>query len=636
MGSRDRELAGLLSQFASTMLTDFPIQAILDQLVQSIVDTLPITAAGVTLISASKEPHYIAASNESALRFERLQTFAEQGPCLLAYTSGEAVTIPNIDVEGRFPRFGPAAQSAGMVAAFAFPLRHGDGRLGALDLYCDSPGPLSTADLATAQTLADVTAAYVLNAQAREEARQACDLFRDSSLHDSLTGLPNRLLLQQRLEHAAQRGSRSHTNAAVLFADLDRFKDVNDTHGHQIGDELLVAVADRLSGLVRPGDTLARVSGDEFVFLCEDLHAAADIEVLAPRIKDAFAAPFTVSGLELSISASVGMAYAGPGEAISGQLLVDADIAMYQAKRTGAGGQEIVDIRDAPQRAARTTLEQDLQAAFSQEKLDLAYQPIVRAADGLVTGVEALLRWMHPERGPIPAVNVIDIAEANGLIGDLGTWVLRRGCSQRTQWLRDNPGQPLDLAVNVSARQLLGPGFVSTVVDVLAETGMDPRALVLEMTETVLIEDAERAMTVLADLKELGIRLALDDFGTGYCSLSYLRNFPVDILKIDRAFTAAITSDRKTEAIIAAVTALAHELELDVIAEGVETLTQNTKLLEIGCESAQGFWYAAGLPAAELSALLGAHTRAALHLPSTHPDPTQTSRPNSAPLVPAT
>ena len=341
------KLSSVLSEFARTLITDFPIQGILDHLVERIVEVLPVTSTGVTLISPGMAPRYIAASDESALRFERLQTDIGQGPCLVAYTSGEAVSIPDLGADDRFPRFAPAALAAGLAAVFTFPLRHGDGRLGALDLYRDTPGELDPHDMDAAQTMADVAAAYLLNAQARDEARATSERFHHDALHDPLTGLANRVLLQERLEHASERRKRSHTNAAILFADLDRFKHVNDTHGHPIGDELLVAVAHRLSNLVRSGDTLARFSGDEFVFLCEDLHSIDDAEILAKRIDAAFVEPFELADATITIpmSASVGIAFAGPGEAFTNELVVQADMAMYQAKRNGGSGHQLIDMR---------------------------------------------------------------------------------------------------------------------------------------------------------------------------------------------------------------------------------------------------------------------------------------------------
>lgn len=368
---RDRlnSLVSVLSEFASTVLTDFSLQEILDHLVKRVVELLPVTAAGVTLISSDRAPQEVAASSEAALRFERLQTELGQGPCIAAYRSGEPSAVPDLAGAQGFPEFGPAALEAGMVAVFAFPLRHAGGCLGALDLYRNTSGTLAPEDLAVAQTLADVTTSYLLNAQAREKALQAADRFRDSALHDPLTGLANRVLLQERLDHAALRASRNGSTTAVLFADLDRFKLINDTYGHAVGDQVLAAVAARLSALVRPGDTLARVSGDEFVFLCEDLAQTSDVEVLTARIGAAFAEPFELAELVLTVSASVGAAFSGPGEAVTNQLMLDADTAMYQAKRRAAAN-TIVDLLtasdDGPARRS-ASLEERLNATEMED-----------------------------------------------------------------------------------------------------------------------------------------------------------------------------------------------------------------------------------------------------------------------------
>ena len=609
------KLSSVLSEFARTLGTDFPIQRILDHLVERIVDVLPISAAGVTLISAGRTPRYIAASDASALRFEKLQTEVRQGPCLTAYDTGEAVAVPDLVVDDQFPRFAPPAMEAGLAAVFTFPLRHGDGRLGALDLYRTTPGALDGEDMEAAQTLADVTAAYLLNAQAREEAHATATRFHHIALHDPLTGLPNRLLLEQRLEHASRRASRSHSNAAVLFADLDKFKEVNDTFGHQIGDELLVAVARRLAGLVRPGDTLARVSGDEFVFLCEDLTNAADVEILARRIDDAFLEPFMLADTALAISASVGMAYAGPGKDISEQLVDEADMAMYQAKRKGGGRHQIIDIREAIQTDDRNSLERDLRVALDEGQLDVAYQPIVRNTDGLVTGVEALLRWTDPQRGAVSPMAMVAVAEQSGLIDEIGVWVLEHSCVDHGRWLEVHPGSRLDLAVNVSTRQLMSPEILPTLRSVLDRTGMEPTSLILEMTESIFIEDGERAIAVLTQLRELGIRLALDDFGTGYSSLEYLRRLPVDIVKIDQRFIADIDLASTGGAIVAAVTDLAHVFGLTVTAEGVETESQRDAVGTIGCESAQGYFFARPMAASAFASQLDADRTNPFRLP---------------------
>ncbi|MDQ1585371.1 MAG: hypothetical protein QOH80_736 [Actinomycetota bacterium] len=601
---QEDKLSAVLSEFARTMVTDFRIQSILDRLVERIVDVLPITGAGVTLISPGIAPQYVAASDEAALRFERLQTELGEGPCLTAYSTGKAVEVPDLASDGRFPRFGPQAVDAGMAAVFTFPLHHGEESLGALDLYRDTPGELSSAALYAAQTLADVVAAYLLNATAREHSLEATARFRDIALHDALTGLPNRVLLQQRVTHAAQRAQRSHSTAAVLFADLDRFKNVNDTHGHSVGDELLVAVAQRLSALVRPGDTLARVGGDEFVFLCEDLAHPSDVESLAERIEATFELPFVLPHAELLVTASVGIAYAGPGEAVTHQLVLDADTAMYQAKRRGGATHQVIDLRAAQRTHERNRLERDLRFAMHRFELDVAYQPIVRTSDGALTGVETLLRWTHPARGLIPAPEAIAAAEQSGLIATVGAWVLERGCRDWVAWREDHPTRHFDLSVNIAAGQLMGPGLASTVARILESTGMDPAALVLEVTEGVFVGDGDRALRVLSDLKMLGVRLALDDFGTGYCSLNYLRRFPVDIVKIDRTFVADLGKDPAASAIVAAVTHLSHVLGLRVTAEGVETEDQREELLSLGCELSQGYLYSEPRSVAQMSVLL--------------------------------
>ena len=330
----ERQLSDVLSDFARTMLTDFPIQGILDQLVRRIVEIMPITGAGVTLISESSSPHYVAASDGAALRFEELQTVFDEGPCIIAYRTGEAVAVADLSKEDRFPHFIPQALEAGLAAVFTFPLRHGDSQLGALDLYRDTPGPLDDDAMVVAQTLADVTSAYLVNAQARSDLVHTAAHAQSTALHDALTGLPNRTLLIERVQHALLSRRRSGKLVAILFIDLDGFKKVNDTSGHQVGDDLLVAVSTRLTNLLRPGDTLARLSGDEFVIVCTDLDAEDQIEGLATRLDVAIATPFDLSGQDVKLSASIGIAFAGQGNDPE-QLLHKADIAMYQAKRGG-------------------------------------------------------------------------------------------------------------------------------------------------------------------------------------------------------------------------------------------------------------------------------------------------------------
>jgi diguanylate cyclase (GGDEF)-like protein len=349
----ERQLSEVLSEFARTMVTDFPIQAILDRLTERIVDILPISAAGVTLISAGSEPRYIAATNGSALCFEQLQTELGDGPCLAAFHDGVAISVPDLRTEGRFPLFTPRALEAGLAAVFTFPLHHDDHRLGALDLYRDRPGPLGSAAMTAAQTLADVTGAYLINAQARADLQQASERLREISLHDGLTGLPNRMLMAELVGSALARSRRSGLNSALLFVDLDRFKAVNDMFGHSIGDELLVAVAKRLPEVLRPGDSVGRLSGDEFVVVCEDLPSLTQADQIGERLTAAVARPVALSGVELRVTASVGIALIGPSSQSASEVLHAADLAMYEAKRAGPGVHRVLDLRFEPTTTAR-------------------------------------------------------------------------------------------------------------------------------------------------------------------------------------------------------------------------------------------------------------------------------------------
>jgi len=600
-----QELSEVLSEFARTMVTDFPIQAILDHLVVRIVDVLPVSGAGVTLIAPHSDPRYVAASDDTALRFEELQSEVGEGPCLAAYESGEAVCVADLGDDDRFPTFGLRALEAGLVAVFTFPLRQGDKRLGALDLYRTTPGPLDETAMKAAQTLADVAAAYLTNAQARSDLAESSDRYRESALHDALTGLPNRVLLGQRVDHAVLKARRSGNPVALLFADLDRFKEVNDVHGHQTGDELLVGVADRLRSMLRSGDTLARLSGDEFVVLCEDLDDRSQAEPVAARIATALAQPFLLSGSELQVTASIGIAFAGTGDDIPELLLRDADIAMYQAKRRGGGHHQVVDLREHRLSQRVPTLEQDLRgAAASGGELRVEYQPIVATADGRVTGVEALLRWDHPTRGALPPATVVPLAEKAGLITEIGRWVLETALRDRNSWQRSHD-RDLAVAVNVSAQQLMAPDFVPTVAAVLHDTRTDAALVSLEVTETVFVEDADRALVVLEGLKRIGVVLSLDDFGTGYSPFSYLERFPLDIVKIDHRLVDKLAKNRSAPVIAAAVVEMARVLDMRVVAEGVETAEQHSAVGELGCGYCQGYYFARPLTADGFRQLVG-------------------------------
>jgi diguanylate cyclase (GGDEF)-like protein len=586
----EAQLSDVLSDFARTMLTDFPIQGILDQLVRRIVEIMPITGAGVTLISESTSPHYVAASDGAALRFEELQTVLDEGPCIAAYRTGKAVAVADLTKESRFPLFVPHALEAGLAAVFTFPLRHGDSQLGALDLYRDTPGSLSRGAMTVAQTLADVTSAYLVNAQARSELLHTAAFAQATALHDPLTGLPNRTLLLERIQHALLGRRRSGTRVAVLFIDLDGFKKINDGSGHQVGDDLLVAVGARLTNLLRPGDTLARLSGDEFVIVCGGLEEEAQIESLATRLDVAISAPFDLSGLEVKLSASIGIAFAGQGNDPE-HLLHRSDVAMYQVKRKGGANHQLIDEDEQYLTEYSDSLLNDLRYAVERRELQLEYQPIVRTSDGRVTCIEALLRWNHPERGLISPTIVIPLAERSGDIVEIGRWVLEHACIDRHRWESKAGDEGLVVAVNISAHQLMAPGFLTSVTNILFLTGTEAKHLCLEITESAFVQDGARALDVLAHLKALGVQLALDDFGTGYSSLSYLMNFPVDIVKIDQSFIAELTRNHASHAIVTKTIELAHLLNLLVVCEGVETAEQDRQVTALTTDFCQGFYF---------------------------------------------
>lgn len=602
--SLERRLSEVLSEFARTMVTDFPIQAILDHLIDRIVLLLPITSAGVTLIGSDFRPRYMAASHQSAFVYEQLQTELREGPCLLAFHTGEPVVVTDLADEGRFPRFAPRALAEGMRAVLTFPLRHGDLQLGALDLYRDTPGGISVRAMAVAQTLADVTAAYLINAQARQALVDSTQRSREQALHDGLTGLPNRTLMMERLEHALLRTRRTDRTSAVIFVDLDGFKRINDSHGHAVGNQLLVAVATRLRGALRPADTVARMHGDEFAVLCEDLDGPEQATPIVARLTAAMATPFRLPGATVSISASVGIAFSDHDMHDPERILHHADAAMYQAKRRGAGLQHVFDPRYQHIATTSHNLELDLHRALQRDQLHAVYQPIVRTGDREILGFEALLRWSHPIVGAVPPTTFIPLAENAGLIGDIGSWILRRACTDRRRWQYLHPRSDLGIAVDISTRQLMSDTFVETVAAALDAADTVPQRLTLEVTESVFIQDSEHALVVLNDLRDLGVTIALDDFGTGYSSLSYLHQFPVDVVKIDRSFVANPAHDRVSQIISTAVVQLAHALDMTVVAEGIETAAQHDQVAALGCDASQGYYYSRPMSALDADDLV--------------------------------
>ena len=414
----------------------------------------------------------------------------------------------------------------------------------------------------------------------------------EGKVADALTGLPNRVLFMDRLGHAMERAKYSENHLfAVFFLDLDRFKVVNDSLAHLMGDQLLIATARRLKACLHSADTVARLGGDEFTILLEEIKQVSDATRLAERIQKELAMPFNLHGHEVFTTASIGIALSEPSYKRPEDLLRNADTAMYRAKALGKARYEVFDTAMRDRAIARLQLENDLRRAVERQEFRVHYQVIVSLATGQICGFEALVRWDHPTRGLVYPAEFIPVAEETGLIIPIGQWVLQEACRQTKQWQERYPDLPLMVCVNFSSKQFMQPGLVNQINQVLEETGLNASSLKLELTESLIMDNAESSCALLQQLKELDIRLGIDDFGTGYSSLSYLHYFPIDTLKIDRSFIKRIGVDEENSEIVRTIITLAHNLGVDVIAEGVETAQQLARLQELKCEYGQGYFF---------------------------------------------
>jgi diguanylate cyclase (GGDEF)-like protein/PAS domain S-box-containing protein len=420
------------------------------------------------------------------------------------------------------------------------------------------------------------------------------------ALHDPLTGLPNRVLLLDRLEHALARSRRPESGVAVLFCDIDDFKVVNDSLGHEVGDGVLTALPACLRQALREGDTVARFGGDEFVILCEDLGSAAEAMTIAERISAVVARPFDLEHRRHHLSVSVGVVFVEGGRATASDVLCDADAAMYRAKGSGKGQFELFDARMRADLVGRLQTENELRRALREGELRLLYQPVLALTRYEFVGAEALVRWQHPERGLLPPSEFIGVAEDSGLIGPLGEWVIAEACGQAAAWGKRNGHGPGRISINLSPRQVSDADIAEALGQTLQSSGVDPALVELEITENALLEEGDAPRRTLQRLKDMGVRLVLDDFGTGYSSLSRLKRFPIDALKIDREFIDGLGTDAEDTAIVSAVLSMAQALGVDVVAEGVETSAQLAWLEEHGCTSAQGYLLAPPLTAVQL------------------------------------
>ncbi len=441
------------------------------------------------------------------------------------------------------------------------------------------------------------------------ERRRASEKLLHDALHDPLTGLPNRALFVDRLEHRlALEKRRPATSFSVLFLDIDRFKVVNDSLGHGLGDQLLIEMGRRLSACLRAGDTVARLGGDEFIILLEDVPTQADARRIAERVQVDLRVPFWLGGHEVFSGVSIGIAHGHAGYAQPEDILRDADTALYRAKAQGRARSVEFDSAMHDRAVALLQLETDLRRALARRELLLHYQPVVSLQTGAITGAEALLRWRHPERGLVPPLEFIPLAEETGLILPISAWVLREACRQMKQW-QDRLGLPsLEIGVNLSSLQFQSPGLVAEIAEVLRDTGLAPRSLRLEVTESLLMQKDPLIARTMTELRAMGVRIDLDDFGTGYSSLAYLHQFPIDTLKIDRSFVQRIGETEEALEIVNTILSLAQNLDMEVVAEGVETEQQLRLLRELHCAYAQGYHLSRPIDGAQFETLLEART----------------------------
>ena len=509
--------------------------------------------------------------------------------------SSEPVIVEDWEQERRFERSSKLL-ARGVRSSVAVLVGDRDSPFGVLAVHYTQPGAAPQDCLPFLDALANVLADAIRSQNAQEQ-------IRHDSLHDGLTELPNRTLFLDRVGHALARNNRHPQLLAVFFIDLDHFKLVNDSLGHEAGDELLGLVAPRLESAIRPGDTLARLGGDEFAVLCEQLPSEVSATRIANQLTSALEEPIVLNGRDHVVSASIGIALGTP-ESSAADLLRDADAAMYNAKQAGRGRYELFDKEMLARVLTRVRTESALRTALAdEEEIYVAYQPLVSLRSGEVVGAEALARWRHPDRGAISPVEFIPVAEDSGLIHELGAQVMRRAARESTAW-QDDPDFA-GIAVNVSVRQLVQPDELATLVrEVIAAEGIAPGFLTLEITESVLIKQLDEARSALESLNDLGVRLFLDDFGTGYSSLSYLADLPFDSVKIDLSLIKNIVDSPQASALVTAIIHMCHALDKQAIAEGVETQEQATRLRALGCDIAQGYYF--GRPSAPdmLTALL--------------------------------
>jgi len=537
---------------------------------------------------------------EQFVRISRTLTYRfDEGSLGRAWISGDTVIIDASATRDGFTRDALALQ-AGLGVGLVVPTTAG-GRSTAIEFFSRSPHPLDAEALESLHTIALQIGQY-------EQRKRTEEALRYVAGHDGLTGLPNRSALQRAMSRAIKRSIRHQKRMAVMFIDIDRFKHINDTLGHGVGDAMIQACAKRLATVLREDDVVARFGGDEFVLVLENLSKASDAAVMAEKVLACCAEPFFIDGRELHVTASVGMSVY-PEDGTDGEtLLKNADTAMYRAKDKGCGSYQFYAAQMNAQGTERLMLESGLRHAVERGELTLHYQPKMDLHKQRIVGVEALMRWRHPVLGLVSPAQFIPIAEETGLIVAMGKWALETACAEAVDWqTRGLP--PVQMSVNLSPRQLNSPTLTRDVAQVLASTGLDPALLELEITEGVMMKNPEHAAALFQQIRDMGVGLAIDDFGTGYSSLSYLKRFPLSTVKIDRSFVNDLSQDTDAQALITGIVTLAHGLRMKVVAEGVETAEQLDYLRANGCDEIQGFWLCKPAPAEDICKFMARHLR---------------------------
>ena len=602
---RAAEFTARQAEILEQVARGVPLEETLVTIAGALERHFPRFSCAIMLLDADTSTLRVAAAPTLPRRFldalDGTPVSATAISCGAAAALHEPVFVGDVADDDRWAGRHDVARAHGVHASWSLPIVASDGGavLGTLDVFVGEPRLPGDEHQQVFYLLAQL-ASIAIERKAFEEQ------LAHQSMHDPLTGLPNRLLFLDRLGQSIARCQRTKSSVGVVFLDLDRFKNINDSLGHDAGDELLVAVARKLEAVIRPGDTVARFGGDEFTVLCEDLtwDTARDLAVeISERLLATVIRPMVVRGTEMFVGASVGIALASSGDERPEEMLRDADAAMHHAKESGRGRVEVFDDTMRTRALTAHSTENALHRALERGEFRLFFQPIVGLSDAHCVGTEALIRWQHPERGLIGPAEFIPLAEETGLIVQMGCWVLEEAARNAARWQLEH-SEPFQVSINLSARQLMQPDLADQVAEVIAQTGVRPSGLCFEITESVLMDDAETVIDVISRVRALGVEFAIDDFGTGYSSLGYLKRFPVDAVKIDRSFVSGLGTDPGDAAIVSAVIGLAHALGLRVTAEGVETEEQLMALIGLECDEAQGYFFLPPQPASDLRGLI--------------------------------